>query len=328
MNDQNLLEDQPIAWTPTPEVIERAQLTRFMKQFGVSTWDELYAFSINDVEKFTAEVLRFLDIKFDPPYEKLLDLSNGIEIPNWFVTTSLPQSRGDAEPGSEPGAIATGFPSHAGLNITEMCLDRWQTDEMKDQLAVIWELEDGETSTCSYEMLLKLVKVVAAGLRTQGFGKGDAIGIHLPMMLETIIALLAIGRIGAIAVPVFSGYGVEAIASRLTAVEAKALITCDGFTRRGKFFNALEIAEAAVARCPSLQKIIVNTHNKYKSFSSENPKVLHFWDLIDSGFKNYDFAYKFYGTESSIRFDADYVEPTSAEDPLIILYTSGTTGKP
>ena len=75
MHDTNLLEDQPIAWTPTPDVIERAQLTRFMKQVGVSTWDELYEFSIHDVEKFTEEVLKFLDIKFDPPYEKLLDTS-------------------------------------------------------------------------------------------------------------------------------------------------------------------------------------------------------------------------------------------------------------
>ena len=69
-----------------PEVIERAQLTKFMRQVGVSTWDELYQFSISDVEKFTEEVLRFLDIKFDPPYEKLLDLSNGVEFPNWFGT--------------------------------------------------------------------------------------------------------------------------------------------------------------------------------------------------------------------------------------------------
>src|SRR5437879_5689229 len=84
MNDANLLQDQPIAWTPTPEVIERSRLTEFMRQVGVSTWDELYAYSINDVETFTAEVLRFLDIKFDPPYEKLLDTSNGIEFPNWF----------------------------------------------------------------------------------------------------------------------------------------------------------------------------------------------------------------------------------------------------
>src|SRR5258708_14512743 len=99
MNDTNLLEDQPIAWTPTPEVIERAQLTRFMKQVGVSTWEQLYQYSINDVEMFTAEVLRFLDIKFDPPYEKLLDISSGIEFPAWCTVS--------------------------GLNITEMFTDRW-----------------------------------------------------------------------------------------------------------------------------------------------------------------------------------------------------------
>src|SRR6476661_342518 len=99
MNDINLLENQPIAWTPSQDVIERAQLTKFMKQVGVSTFDELYQYSIADVEKFTSEVLRFLDIKFDPPYEKLLDASGGIEFPNWLAG--------------------------AGLNITEMCLDRW-----------------------------------------------------------------------------------------------------------------------------------------------------------------------------------------------------------
>ena len=96
MNDQNLLEDQPIAWTPTPDVIERAQLTKFMRQLGVSTWDELYAFSIKDVERFTEEVIKFLDIKFDPPYEKLLDTSNGIEFPTWFRADS-PQRRRDAK---------------------------------------------------------------------------------------------------------------------------------------------------------------------------------------------------------------------------------------
>src|SRR5689334_25025089 len=109
MTDINLLENQPIAWTPTPDVIERAQLTRFMKQVGVTTWDELYEFSIRDVEKFTEEVLKFLDIKFDPPYEKLLDTSEGIEFPKWF---SLNAERGTRNAES------------AGLNITTMCLDR------------------------------------------------------------------------------------------------------------------------------------------------------------------------------------------------------------
>jgi len=291
MNDQNLLEDQPIAWTPTPEVIERAQLTKFMKQVGVSTWDELYEFSIRDVEKFTEEVLKFLDIKFDPPYEKLLDTSGGIEFPNWL--------------------------NGAGLNITEMCLDRWQTDEMKDQPAVIWEGEDGETSTNTLEYLLTQVENCASGLRANGFAKGDAIGIHLPMSPETLVALLAINRIGGIAVPVFSGYGIDAIASRMNAVGAKALFTCDGFSRRGKFFNAFEIAKKAVENSPTIEKVFVVTRkhsDSYKQFESQ--KFDHYWDLIDLG------------EHEKEETNRPNCEPTSAEDPLIILYTSGTTGKP
>ncbi|MBX3245522.1 MAG: AMP-binding protein, partial [Acidobacteria bacterium] len=229
MHDTNLLEDQPIAWTPTPDVIERAQLTKFMRQVGVSTWDELYEFSINDVEKFTEEVLKFLDIKFDPPYEKLLDTSNGVEMPSWL--------------------------SGAGLNITEMCLDRWQTDEMKDQPALIWEGETGDAQILTYEGLHVWVGVFAIALKENGIKKGDAVGIHLPMIWETVVALLAINRIGAIAVPVFSGYGVEAIASRLNAVSAKALFTCSGFRRRGKWVNALEVAASAVKHSPSIQKV-------------------------------------------------------------------------
>ncbi len=166
MHDTNLLEDQPIAWTPSPEVIERAQLTRFMKQVGVSTFDELYKYSIQDVEKFTEEVLKFLDIKFDPPYEKLLDTSNGPALPTWFAVANSPRRRGDAE--SEPGAVATGFSPHAGLNITEMCLDRWQTDEMKDQPALIWEGEnEWYQDSVSYEKLRYFVDSVANGLRSR-----------------------------------------------------------------------------------------------------------------------------------------------------------------
>src|SRR5262249_40414951 len=206
MTDTTLLENQPIAWEPTPDFIERAQLTKFMRQVGVSTWDELYQYSIRDVEKFTEEVLKFLDIRFDPPYEKLLDTSDGIEFPKWL--------------------------SGAGLNITTMCLDRWVNTDEEFLGGVIWEGEDGTTKDlCNSELLFE-VDVVAAGLRLNGFGKGDAIGIHLPMMIETVVALLAINRIGAIAVPVFSGYGVDAIASRLNAVGAKGLFTCDGFSRR------------------------------------------------------------------------------------------------
>jgi acetyl-CoA synthetase len=310
MQDINLLEHQPIAWTPTPDVIERAQLTKFMRQVGVSTWDELYQLSIRDVEKFTEEVLKFLDIKFDPPYEKLLDTSDGIEFPKWL----------------------TG----AGLNITTMCLDRWQTDEMKDQPAIVFESEvrprgfkesfvytftrSGQhTYTLSYNDLFNEVWRYAVAFRHYGFGKGDAIGIHMPMTPTTVIILLAIARIGAIAVPVFSGYGVEAVVSRLNAVNAKALCTVLKFPRRGKWVDAFDVAVKAAAKVPSLERI--------------------FWEAYEGDFAGYErylglderFILNVTGEcedEGLYRGEVNEIEPTSAEDPLIILYTSGTTGKP
>src|SRR5262249_7866160 len=146
----------------------------------------------------------------------------------------------------------------AQLNITKACLDRWLEDEATaNQLAVRWEGEEGEMRTLTYQELWDEVGLCVAGLRACGLGKGDAVGLHLPMCPETVIALLAINRIGGIAVPLFSGYGPAAIESRLQDVGAKALFTCDGFPRRGKHVRAKQVADEAVANLPSILRVFV-----------------------------------------------------------------------
>ncbi|HEX4945350.1 MAG TPA: AMP-binding protein [Blastocatellia bacterium] len=278
------------AWQPDDATIARAQLTRFISFCGCASFADLYQHSSHDVAWFTERLLQFLDLQFDHPYTQIVDLSHGIQFPRWCVG--------------------------AQINITKSCLDKWAENEAQETMpytpAVIWEGEEGATLTLSYSELLDDVERCAAGLRACGLHKGDAIGIHLPMGIETVIALLAINRIGAIAVPLFSGYGATAIAARLQDVGAKALFTCDAFPRRGKPVAAKIVADEAVAECPSILRVFV-VQRLRTTIPMKPGRDLYFDQLLHTG---------------DLQRRLGYAELTEAEDPLIAIYTSGTTGKP
>lgn len=260
------------AWAPSPDDLQFAELTRFMQANGKATFDELHRWSIEDVPAFTEAVLRHLRIRFHKPYTQVLDLSAGIEWPRWCVG--------------------------AQMNIIESCLAA-----PPESLAIIWEGEEGTQRTLTYAELAHQVARCAAGLKALGINKADAVGIHLPMMPETVVALLAIGHIGAIAVPLFSGYGPSAIESRLRDVEAKVLITSDGFPRRGANVDSYTCAREAADRVPSVQHIVV-----VPRLGRDIAGTTRWSDLL-----------------ASPEAPVEHVDP---EHPLLILYTSGTTGKP
>ena len=279
-----------VVWKPTPEDIEHANLTAFMRMHGIKNFEALMQISTSDVAWFTEAVLKFLDIQFYEPYAKVVDLSDGIQFPKWCVDGKM--------------------------NIVHNCVDKWVVDSGGSTVngqrsAVIFEGEEGVTKTLTYEELYEEVNKTANALRSLGLGKGDAIGIFMPMTPEIVIALLSIAKIGGIILPLFSGYGAGAIVSRLADVNAKALFTSDGAYRRGKPIEMKSVADEAADQVNSLKHMIVLKRTGQNINMKEGRD--HWWnDLV--------------APQSDSAPSA--TEITSAEDPLMIIYTSGTTGKP
>lgn len=220
----------PIVWRPTPELVAQSNIKAFMDRRGLADFDELMRWSTEDVGRFWEAVLADLDIRFDRPYERILDTSRGIAWARWCVG--------------------------GRLNIVNNCLDKWIGTPTQDRAAVRWEGEEGQTRTLTYLDLYHEVNRMANALRSLGLKKGDAIGLYMPMIPEIVIALLAIVKIGGIVLPLFSGYAAPAIATRLVDAEAKALFTADGVYRRGQVVPMKDIADEAVAQSPSVQHVI------------------------------------------------------------------------
>lgn len=272
-----------IVWRPSPEYIRNANLTRFMRLYSIAGFDELIQRSTSDTAWFTQALFNFLDIQFHTPYKQILDTSRGIAWAEWCL-------------GGE-------------MNIIHNCLDKYANTPQAEQPALIYESEEGTTRTLTYKELHLQVNQVANALRGLGLGKGDVIGLFMPMTPEIVIALLAIAKIGGIILPLFSGFGASAVASRLADAEAKALFTADGFFRRGAPVAMKEIADEAAASLPSLKHMIVlNRADLAVNMLAERDYWWH--DLVANQHRESPTAI------------------TRAEDTLMILYTSGTTGRP
>ena len=258
-----------IAWRPTPEQVGRSRLAAFMKAHNISTFDELLRRSTEDIEWFWEAVIQDLDIRFSTPYRKILDTSRGDPWARWCVG--------------------------GRLNIADNCLDKWMGTPVEKRAALRWEGEEGGERTLTYGALYWEVSRMAGALRQLGLKKGDVIGVFMPMVPEIAITLFAIGKIGAILLPLFSGYGAEAVASRLVSAGARALFTADGFYRRDHAVPMKEVADQAAARTPSLDCLIVLRRTGLKvAWTDGRDRWWH--DL--------------YSTDSS-----DATEATEAEDP-------------
>jgi acetyl-CoA synthetase len=269
-------------WNPTTAYIDGANVTRLARAHGLAGIDDLRSRSVADTAWYWDAVATDLGLRFRTPYSRVLDLRNGIERPDWFLD--------------------------ATMNIVDSCLLRWR-DASPRAIAVSHEDEAGQIREISFKDLASEVARAANGLRELGIGPGDAIAIYLPMIPEAVVACYAVAALGAVLVPLFSGFAPTAIASRLADAQAKAVIVADVTTRRGRTLPLLPKISEALAHCPSVRHVVVVPNG-----AEEPPKYVGAQMVLWSQLT--------YRDAPLVPVDLD------AMHPLLLAYTSGTTGKP
>ncbi len=272
-----------IIWKPYGDYLEKSNIARFMRAHKIKDYDELIRRSTEDVEWFWDACLKDLGLQWQRPYDKILDTSKGFPWAEWFLGGKI--------------------------NIVENCIDRHIREGRGDQLAFIWEGDCGAIKKFSYRELDSQVKRLAAALQSLGVTKGDRVGLYLPMVPEMVVSFFACLKLGAIIIPIFSGFGPEPLAVRLQNAEAKLLITADGGLRRGKEVKIKESADAALKQVPSVKNVIV-VKRLFKEVPWQQGRDLGYDELISKDFPEAPTA------------------QLEAEARCMIIYTSGTTGLP
>src|SRR5438045_658949 len=275
------MSDEP-AWSPTDEQARGSRLWGFMQSHGCASYPDLCQRAAREPRWFWDVLVKELGVVWSTPYREVMDASAGIPFTQWF-----------------PGGR---------LNAYDSAVVRFRHTD-PDRLALIGETESGATRRLTYAELEDVVERAAAGLRAIGVARGVGVGLYLPLVIENAVALLACTKLGAVAVPLFSGFGAEAIRQRLADADARVLITADAAVRRGRTVPMLPVAAQAADGLPQLERLVVVNCAQVDA-PLRRDRDLPWEDMVGA--------------------DRDRVptEPMASDEPLMLLYTSGTTGRP
>lgn len=256
------------AWT------SESHVARFMAKHGFKTVAELHAASVKDTSWFWDAAMKDMGVEWFRPYTQVKDDSKGFPWTKWFI-------------GGE-------------VNITHNCVDRHVRDGHGAETAIFYEPDSGKPGdrrSLTFAQLKEQVERCAGALRGMGVGLGDSVGLYAPMRPETVVVMFACYKLGARFVPIFCGFGEQAVVDRLESCAAKVLFAIEHLHRRGKAVAVGVTARAAAKRVPSIARTVLFDTAEWGSFLAAGRPVT---DCV----------------------------PTSAEEPCLIIYTSGTTGKP
>jgi acetyl-CoA synthetase len=269
------------AWAPDADARRRFRVGKLLRRSGLDELDELVELAAADPGWFWPEIVDHLDIPFTRPFAEVVDLARGPEWAEWFV-------------GGE-------------LNLAAACVDRRAAGPGADRPALVAVREDGAVRRLSRRELAAEVGRCAAALARAGIGAGDRVAAFMPTTAEVAIQMFATLRLGALFVPVFSGFGDEALAERLRDCGAKLLFTAESSLRRGARVEILPAARRAAAAAPTVERLVVLTRDTTPPLAE---REIAWTDFLATAGEPGDAA------------------AVPAMHPALLLYTSGTTGRP
>jgi acetyl-CoA synthetase len=255
-------------WAPSPERVEQANVVRLWRTLGCVSYHELHRVSIEEPERFWPALIDDLGLEFSTPWERVLDDSAGIEWAKWFVG--------------------------GRLNVATNCLHR-HAERRPDDVGAVFLGEDGERRERTYAELSRETTQLAEALVELGVEPGDRVAIYMPMSPEVLVASHACAHIGAVQVPIFSGFAAPAIAQRLEASDAKVVICADASLRRGRWLPMREAVDEAGGDVEVIE---------WDRRRAEWPELVR----------------RQPGTLPALQVDSEH--------PYMLTYTSGTTGQP